>query len=237
MSTRSSRTRTGTARISQSAGACTGSATPGPAGATPARTRTPRVPTPRPRWCVSSCSTRRRRRDGPIPPGGVLDRSTPPGRKLAVGLRGRGLQATLLFFALRVVLVGQGGTAGQGPDRAGEVLYLGGDHEELARRSLGHLGEGLQVEVAQGFGGEVGVLQALEELAGHLDLGGLHVAVGLRLALGAQDCRALFAFCAEDRGFLLAFGLQDRGALVAFRGQDRGATGPLRLHLLLHRLL
>jgi hypothetical protein len=33
-------------------------------GATPARTRTPRVPTPRPRWFVSSGSTRNRSRDG-----------------------------------------------------------------------------------------------------------------------------------------------------------------------------
>src|SRR3712207_7210157 len=60
-------------------------------------------------------------------------------------------------------------------DGAREVLYLRGDHEELARRALGHLRERTKVEVAEGLGGEVGALEALEELARHLDLGGLDV--------------------------------------------------------------
>src|SRR5215210_8377497 len=102
------------------------------------------------------------------------------GQAPARGVCVRGFEPALL-----AILVGEGGAAGQGADGPGEVLYLGGDHEELASRSLGHLGERPQVEVAEGFGGEVGALEPLEELAGHLDLGGLDVAVGLGLALGA----------------------------------------------------
>src|SRR3712207_6077851 len=111
-------------------------------------------------------------------------------------------------------------------DGAREVLYLRGDHEELARRALGHLRERTKVEVAEGLGGEVGALEALEELARHLDLGGLDVAVGLGLALRP-----------EDRRLALALGAQDGRALVALGGQDGGAAGALGLHLLLHRLL
>src|SRR5918999_6160358 len=103
----------------------------------------------------------------------------------------RGVDPALV--PLRGALVGEGCAAGEGADRPGEVLYLGGDHEELARRALRHLGERPEVEEPQGFGGEIRALEPLEEAAGHLDLGALDVAVGRGLALGPQDSRLALA--------------------------------------------
>src|SRR5215207_1385776 len=214
-STPGSPTGTRAAGISWNGGACTGSVTRGPAGATPARTPTRRARTRPPRCCVSSGSIEDISRRCSIRGRTFLQRVFPSGRELAVRASVRSVEPALLALALGVVLAGQRGTAGQGADGASEVLYLGGDHEELARRALRHLGKGLQVEVAQGFRGEVRAFQTLEELTRHLDLGCLDVAVG----------------------FGLAFGAEHRGALIAFRRQDRGAAGPLGLHLLLHRLL
>jgi hypothetical protein len=73
----------------------------------------------------------------------------PPGRKLAVWIRAPSLEPALLTFALRVVFAGEGRAAGKGSEFPCEVLYLGRNDEELARWSLRHLGEGLQVEVAE----------------------------------------------------------------------------------------
>src|SRR3712207_2580348 len=96
-------------------------------------------------------------------------------------------------FALRTVLVGQGRAPGQSSDGTGEVLYLGGDHEELAGRALGHLGERPEVEEAERLGAEVRALEPLEERTGHLDLGALDVAVGLGLPLRPEDGCLAFA--------------------------------------------
>src|SRR5215204_2710938 len=166
-----------------------------------------------------------------------LQRVLAPSRKLAVRVCVSSLNTASPSFVLLAILAGEGGAAGQGSECPCEVLYLGRHDEELARRSLRHLGEGLQVEVAERLGREVGALQPLEELARHLDLGRLDVTVGFGLAFGAQYGGPLLAFSTEDRGLLLAFRFQDRGPLVAFCGQDRSAAGPLGLHLLLHRLL
>src|SRR5918994_7721496 len=211
---------------------------PGRAGATQARTRIPEGPMPLPRWCDSSSSTTNGREAGTVlRPYPALQLVLPPGRKLAVRACAPSLDPALLTFALRAVFAGEGCAAGEGCEGPCEVLYLGRNDEEFARRSLRHLGEGLQVEVAERLGREVGAFQSLEELARHLDLGGLYVAVRLRFALGAQYGRPLVAFGAKDRGLFFAFGLQDGGPLVAFGGQDGGAAGPLGLHLLLHSLL
>jgi poly(hydroxyalkanoate) depolymerase family esterase len=73
----------------------------------------------------------------------------PPRRKLAVRVCAAGLDPALLTFVLRAVLAGEGGAAGEGSEFPCEVLYLGRNDEELARRSLRHLRESFQVEVAE----------------------------------------------------------------------------------------
>jgi hypothetical protein len=72
-----------------------------------------------------------------------------PGGELAVGVCATNLDPALLSFVLRTVFGSEGGAAGKGSEFPREVLYLGRNDEELARRSFRHLGEGLQVEVAE----------------------------------------------------------------------------------------
>src|SRR5215211_7320557 len=158
---------------------------PGRAGATQGRTRIPEGPMPLPRWCDSSSSTTSGRETKMV----IRPHRKPalqlvfgPGGKLAVRVCASSLDPALLPFALRAIFAGQGGAAGKGSEFPRKVLYLGRNHEELARRSFRHLGEGLQVEVAERLGREVSAFESLEELACHLDLGRLDVAVGLGLA-------------------------------------------------------
>src|SRR5215217_7237758 len=125
---------------------------PGRAGATQARTRIPEGPMPLPRWCVSSSSTTNGREAGTVlrprrKP--ALQLVLPPGGELAVRVCVPSLDPTWLTFALRAVFAGEGCAASKGSECPCEVLYLGRNDEELARRSLRHLGEGLQVEVAE----------------------------------------------------------------------------------------
>ena len=105
---------------------------------------------PLPRWCDSSSSTTNGREAGTVlRPYPALQLVLPPCRKLAVRVCAPSLDPALLAFVLRAVFAGEGGAAGKGPEFPCEVLYLGRNDEELARRSFGHLGEGLQVEVAE----------------------------------------------------------------------------------------
>src|SRR5215210_448951 len=124
----------------------------GRAVATQARTRIPEGPTPLPRWCDSSGSTTNGREAKIV----LRPRRKPalqlvlaPGGELAVRVRATSLDPALLTFVLRTVFGGEGGAAGKGSEFPCEVLYLGRNDEELARRSFRHLGEGLQVEVAE----------------------------------------------------------------------------------------
>jgi hypothetical protein len=107
---------------------------------------------PLPRWCVSSSSTTNGREAGTVlrprrKP--ALQLVLPPGGELAVRVCATSLDPALLTFFLRISFGGEGGAAGKGSEFPCEVLYLGRNDEELARRSLRHLGEGLQVEVAE----------------------------------------------------------------------------------------
>ncbi|HEX5973816.1 MAG TPA: PHB depolymerase family esterase [Rubrobacteraceae bacterium] len=121
-------------------------------GATQARTRIPEGPMPLPRWCDSSSSTTSGRETKTV----IRPRRKPalqlvfgPGGKLAVRVCASSLDPALLTFALRAIFADEGGAAGKGSEFPCEVLYLGRNYEELARRPLRHLGEGLQVEVAE----------------------------------------------------------------------------------------
>ena len=107
---------------------------------------------PPPRWCDSSSSTTNGRETKTVlrprlKP--VLQLVLAPGGELAVGVCATNLDPALLTFVLRIVFGGEGGAAGKGSEFPCKVLYLGRNDEELARRSLRHLGEGLQVEVAE----------------------------------------------------------------------------------------
>ena len=105
-----------------------------------------------PRWCDSSGSTthpreaktllRPRRKP-------ALQLVLPPGGELAVRVCATSLDPALLTFLLRAVFSSEGGAAGKGCEFPCEVLYLGRNDEELARRSLRHLRESFQVEVAE----------------------------------------------------------------------------------------
>jgi hypothetical protein len=105
-----------------------------------------------PRWCDSSSSTTKGReakivfRPRREP---ALQLVLAPGGELAVRVCATSLDPALLTFVLRAVFSGERGTAGKGSEFPCEVLYLRRNDEELARRSLRHLGEGLQVEVAE----------------------------------------------------------------------------------------
>jgi hypothetical protein len=107
---------------------------------------------PPPRWCDSSGSTTNGRETKTV----LRPRRKPalqllltPGGELAVRVCATSLDPALLTFVLRTVFGGEGGASGKGSEFPCEVLYLGRNDEELARRSLRHLGEGLQVEVAE----------------------------------------------------------------------------------------
>src|ERR687889_556536 len=103
-----------------------------------------------PRGCNSSGSPKNVREAGTVPPPSpALKLVPPPCRKLAVRACAPSLDPALLAFVMRAVFAGEGGAAGKGREFPCEVLYLGRNDEELARRSFGHLGEGLQVEIAQ----------------------------------------------------------------------------------------
>jgi hypothetical protein len=105
---------------------------------------------PLPRWYDSSSSTTNGRVAGTVLlPYPALQLVLPPGRKLAVRVCAPSLDPALLTFVLRIAFGGEGGAAGKGSEFPCEVLYLGRNDEELARRPLRHLGEGLQVEVAE----------------------------------------------------------------------------------------
>jgi hypothetical protein len=105
---------------------------------------------PLPSWCDSSSSTTNGREAGTVlRPYPALQLVLPPCRKLAVRVCAPSLVPALLAFVLRAFFAGEGGAAGKGPEFPYEVLYLGRNDEELARRSFGHLGEGLQVEIAE----------------------------------------------------------------------------------------
>jgi poly(hydroxyalkanoate) depolymerase family esterase len=121
-------------------------------GATQARTRIPEGPMPLPRWCDSSSSTTSGRETKTV----IRPRRKPalqlvfgPGGKLAVRVCASSLDPALLTFALRAIFADEGGAARKGSEFPRKVLYLGRNDEQLARRSFRHLGEGLQVEVAE----------------------------------------------------------------------------------------
>src|SRR5215211_2451704 len=61
----------------------------------------------------------------------------------------RSLDPALPPLVLRTVLCGEARPPGQSADGSGEVLYLRGDHEELAGRTLRHLGKRPEVEEAE----------------------------------------------------------------------------------------
>lgn len=105
-----------------------------------------------PRWCDSPGSTTHPREAKTVlrvcrKP--ALQLVLAPGGELAVRVCATSLDPALLTFVLRISFGGEGGAAGKGSEFPCEVLYLGRNDEELARRSFGHLGEGLQVEVAE----------------------------------------------------------------------------------------
>src|SRR5688500_1487918 len=98
-----------------------------------------------PRYCVSSGSTTNGREAKTLlrpPRKPALQLVLAPGGELAVRVCAPSLNPALLTLVLRVVFAGEGGAAGKGSEGPCEVLYLGRNDEELARRSLRHLGEG-----------------------------------------------------------------------------------------------
>ena len=107
---------------------------------------------PLPRWCDSSGSTTNGRETKTV----LRPRRKPalqllltPGGELAVRACAPSLDPALSTFFLRAVFGSEGGAAGKGSEGPCEVLYLRRNDEEFARRSLRHLGEGFQVEVAE----------------------------------------------------------------------------------------
>src|SRR5687768_5560169 len=98
---------------------------------------------PLPRWCASSSSTTNGREAGTLLRPGrkpALQLVLAPGGELAVRVCIPSLDLALPTFALRAVFAGEGGATGKGSEGPCEVLYLGRNDEELARRSLRHLG-------------------------------------------------------------------------------------------------
>src|SRR5579884_430837 len=87
------------------------------------------------------------------------------------------------------------GTGRQRASQAGDVLELGGNHEQLVCCPLSHLGESLYIEVLQDLGRGMGCRQGGEDHLDCLRLRPLHRYKCLAIALSLQDQRLPLALC------------------------------------------